>query len=233
MKSFISSAAFAASQAMSHAGQSVKRSHLVEVISAMLGYQSFAALCVEEADTTLEYHLADAELYVLNMPLARDRAEKLGVLHSLLACKEAISSTFPAPVYGDIEAFWDSHARELLEAEIANGEDTAAAMAACNAVFPDSPDLGPPEDSADLWASTDGWSIEARGTMSGEYDPEGDQMFNGHTLDVWGELFYIKAGRAGLIFEESQEGAELDDDWRDDDSDDLDEQYAERMERDD
>ncbi len=233
MKCLISSAAFAASQTMSQAGHAIKRSHLVEVISAMLGYRSFAALCVEESDSSLENHLVDAELYVLNMPLAKDRASKLGVPQSLDACKAAVVSTFPVPIYDGIDEFWDSHARELLEGEIADGENTAAAMAGCNADFPDSPDLQPPEDSGDLWASTDRWSIEASGTMSGEYDPAGDRMFNGHTLEVWGELSYIKAGRSGLIFEESNEGAELEDDWGDDDSDDLDEQYAERMERDD
>ncbi|HEL7629402.1 TPA: hypothetical protein UL921_001188 [Stenotrophomonas maltophilia] len=232
MKSLISSAAFAASQALSQQSVSIKRSHLVEVISALLGYRTHAALCAEEADASLEHHLADAELYVLNMPLAEERADALGVQPSVAACKTAIESTFTVPVYDGVDNFWDSYARELLEAEIANGEDTASVMASCNAEFPDSPDLEPWEPSGDLWASTTQWAIKAKGTMAGEYDPDGDHMYNGHTLNVWGQLIYQKAGRSGLIFVESEEGAELDDDFRDDDYDELDEEFAKRMESD-
>lgn len=35
----------------------------------------------------------------------------------------------------------------------------------------------------DLWSARDEWTIEADGDMTGEYDPEGDRMFNGDTLN--------------------------------------------------
>lgn len=46
--------------------------------------------------------------------------------------------------------------------------------------------------------------------------PEGDRMYNGHQFDVWGKLLFAKAGRAGLIYLDSEEGASADDNWRDD-----------------
>ncbi|MNC36215.1 hypothetical protein D3C81_1419680 [compost metagenome] len=59
------------------------------------------------------------------------------------------------------------------------------------------------------------WTIGASGTWTGEYDPDGDRMFNGNTLDVRGRLVYAKAGRAGLIRMDEEDGASPVDDWRD------------------
>ena len=60
----------------------------------------------------------------------------------------------------------------------------------------------------------------ADGTMTGEYDPEGDRMFNGDTLNCRGWLIYRKAGRAGLVFIEGDGTGGADDSWRDLDRDD-------------
>src|SRR3546814_8573213 len=56
--------------------------------------------------------------------------------------------------------------------------------------------------------------------MIGEYDPNGDRMFNGDTLKCSGWLVYQKAGRAGLVFQEGGAGASADDSWRDQDYED-------------
>lgn len=53
--------------------------------------------------------------------------------------------------------------------------------------------------------------------MEGEYDPDGDRFYNGHVLNVRGELTFAKAGRAGLILLDTDEGASLDDDGMYDD----------------
>jgi predicted ATPase len=51
--------------------------------------------------------------------------------------------------------------------------------------------------------------------MTGEYEPEGDRMFNGNTLNCRGWLTYRKAGRAGLVFVEAGGTGGADDSWRD------------------
>ena len=61
MSNLVRSAAYAASQALSAQGLTVKRSHLSEIIAALLGYRTHAALAVEEADPKLDYHLDDGD----------------------------------------------------------------------------------------------------------------------------------------------------------------------------
>jgi hypothetical protein len=214
----ISSAAFAASQALAGQGLRVARSHLTEVLASLLGYKTLAALQVEESDPTLDYHLDDAERLVLDRPAGMARAEALGLPETAVtACIDALKATAEIPVHTGVSDLYDEHVREELEQIIADGESTAMATAESNGSFPDAPYLDDePITSGDLWASAAEWSIEASGSLSGEYDPEGDRMYNGHEFDVWGKLLFAKAGRAGLIYLDSEEGASADDDWRDD-----------------
>lgn len=214
----VSSAAYAASQALSQRGLNISRSHLSEVVAALLGYKTLAALKVEESDQSLDYHLDDAERLILNLPLGLVRASSIGLSEIVVdMCVEALKAVATVPVHTGIPDLYDGYAREMLELAIAEGESTAMATAESNASFEENPYM---EDEAttsgDLWEAPTEWSIEATGTMSGEYDPDGDRMYNGHAMDVWGKLLFFKAGRAGLIYIESEDGASLDDTWRDD-----------------
>ncbi|WP_313497670.1 hypothetical protein [Pseudoxanthomonas mexicana] len=214
----ISSAAFAASQALANKGLRVSRSHLNEVLAALLGYKTLAALQAEESDPTLDYHFDDAERLVLSIPDGATRAQALGLPGAVAAaCAEAVKAKSVVPVHFGVSAFYDEYARELLEQSIMEGESTAMAMADSNASFSEDPYLQDEgSTSGDLWTSPTEWSIEASGTLSGEYDPEGDRMYNGHNFDVWGKLLFAKAGRAGLIYQDYEEGASADESWRDD-----------------
>lgn len=229
MSNYVRSAAFAASRVLAAQGLTVKRSHLSEVIAALLGYRTHAALSVEEADPKLDYHLDDAEILVLNLPMGERRAAELGLAAAgaapsavTTACVEALkASAGSTDVYVSVADFYDLHARQALAETIYNADDVAGAMAESNASFPDEPDMDiecPP--TTDLWAAVDEWTIEADGTMTGEYDPEGDRMFNGDTLNCRGRLIYRKAGRAGLVFIEGDGTGGADDSWRDLDRDD-------------
>jgi hypothetical protein len=223
MSNHVRSAAYAASQALAAQGFTVKRSQLSEVVAALLGYRTYAALVVEEANPNLDYHLDDAEIIVLNLPMGAQRILELGLeagsAPSMVtpACIAALKvSANQAGVYEGVADFYDSHAREALAEAIYNSDELAGAMADSNASYPDEPemDLECPA-TADLWAATDDWMIEADGNMTGEYDPEGDRMFNGDTLNCRGSLTYRKAGRAGLVFVESGGTGGADDSWRD------------------
>src|SRR3546814_3201428 len=95
MATFVSPAAYAASQTLAAQGLPVKRSHLSEVIAALLGYHSYAALTVEEADATKVLHLDDAEIIVLNQALGLERANGLGLQGppTVAACVAALKAT--------------------------------------------------------------------------------------------------------------------------------------------
>lgn len=225
MSNFARTAVYTASQTLAAQGRTVKRSHLTEIVAALLGYHTHAALTVDEADATREYHLDDAEIYVLNIPLGTERAIELGLQNAagvVKACAAALKADGgQAGVYESVAEFYDSHAREALSEAIYDSNDVAGAMADSNASFPNEPqmEVACPATS-DLWAARVEWTIEAAGDLTGEYDPEGDRMFNGDRLNCRGWLTYRKAGRAGLVFAESGGIGGADDSWRDRDYED-------------
>lgn len=229
MSHYVRVAAFAAAQSLAERGSKVKRSHLTEIIAALLGYRTFAAMVVEEADSRSGYHLEDAEIVVLNGPMGSKRAEALGVSDAQASaalvtqvCIDAVKAAVTsADAYVGVEDFYDSHARQALAEAIYTNDDVASAMAECNAYFPDEPDMPmecPPTEN--LWAAVQEWSIQADGILTGEYDPEGDRMFNGDQLQCRARLVYYKAGRAGLVLAQSEAMGGLENRWRDQDRDD-------------
>ncbi len=226
MSNHVRSAAYAAYHNLATQGLTVGRSHLTEIIAALLGYRTYAALAVEEADPRVEYHLGEAEIVVLNLPMGTTRVAELGlgVAPSVItaACVEALKAGAGlASVFVGVAEFYDSHAREALAEAIYSADDVAGAMAESNATFPDEPEMDIECPSTpDLWAAVEEWTIEGNGTMTGEYDPDGDRMFNGDKLNCRGWLTYRKAGRAGLVLVEGGGMAGADDSWRDQDRDD-------------
>lgn len=219
MINLIRNACYKTAQGLKQRGLTAKRTHLHEIISAMLGYSSYAALIKEESDTQLDYHFADAEFIVLNKLKAKERAEKLGVpAVAISICIEEWKTDSLVPVFESLSDFCDEHLREAFEVFIYDQLGESGVMAESNASFENYPDMD--EDfkfSGDLWTSPEEWSIEDSGTLVGEYDPDGHRVFNGDTLIVSGRLTYSKAGRAGLIFlpESSDVSASEDDTWRD------------------
>jgi len=225
MTELVSSAAFAASKIISNSALTVKRSHLGEIVAAMLGYRTLAALKIEETDPSLDRHLGEAEMLVLNGALAMERTE--GLLDALTfaqraivvqACSQALTNAADVPVYRDVSEFYDAYARDALSEAIASSDEVAGGMADTNASFvadPEVPDEVPPTD--DLWAARTEWTIAINATMTGEYDPEGDRPFTGNTLNCYAKLSFAKAGRAGLVFAESEAYGGVDDSWREQD----------------
>lgn len=235
MANIVSSAAHAATQTLAQHEPAPKRSHLIEIIAALLGYRTYAALTAENADPTLELHLEDAEILVLDHDAGIVRARQLitdetAIDTVVTACAEALR--LPGARYElfvGIEDFYDSHAREALADTIYNSDEVAAAMSESNASFPNEPwmDVECPK-TEDLWSANGEWTISAQGVMKGKYDPDGDRMFNGDTLNCSGALTYRKAGRAGLVFSDSDGTGGADDRWRDADREDEARYWAEQ-----
>ncbi|WP_402721297.1 hypothetical protein [Janthinobacterium rivuli] len=220
MTKLINVASHAVSKSLVKDGKSIKRSHIQEVLAAILGYQTYAALSVEENDDSLAYHLDDAEMLVLNPPAGARRAHALDVAAPGLieACIAALQNVAPVRVYEDLDQFYDDYAREELVDTITNSDDVSAAMSETNAYFDSEANL-PYETPAtdDLWAARSEWCIEASGDIKGGHDTESDRMFAGDTLNCRGKLTFDKAGRAGLIFLESEGSAGVDESWREQD----------------
>lgn len=180
---------------------SLKRSHIHEVIAALLGYASHAAMVEDDKNPQREYSLADAEYIILNVPQGMERAQKFNVSDEGFGVFiSELKSGLPMKVSESVDDFYDDHIREILEEAIYQDAAESGEMAESNADFPDYPDMDYDlVTSGNLWTSVDEWSIADTGTLSGEYDPEGDRMYNGHLLNVQGKLTFAKAGRAGLI----------------------------------
>ncbi|WP_449429149.1 hypothetical protein [Rhodanobacter umsongensis] len=217
MKTEISSAAYAASKAVALRGLVVKRSHLSEVIAALLGYRTFAALTLEEDDSKLDYHLDDAELLVLNVPLGLERCVELSIpVEVASVCADAFKAATSIEVFMGVADLYDGYVREAMEQSLSESEEASAAMAETNAHYPDYPDLEMNEPTSDLWQSRTEWSMSVSGTMTGEYHPDDDRLFSGDEIGVGGKMMFTKAGRAGLIVtgSDASGGGPTGDDWR-------------------
>lgn len=233
MTKLISAASYAASKSLESLAQNgldiqpIRRSQIQEVLAAMLGYQTYAALTVEEQDDSLDFHLDDAEMLVLNQPVAERRAIGLGIgldaIPQLIkACVSAIQGATSMRVHEGMDDFYDSYAREALVEAIIQSDDVSATMSETNAEFDSEPYL-PIETPAteDLWEARTEWSVEASGDMKGGHDIDSDRMFVGDTLNCRGKLTFAKAGRAGLILLDSEASAGVDESWRELDAEDY------------
>lgn len=198
---------------------SLKRSQLHEVIAALLGYASHAALVTESKSEEYQYEFSDAEFIVLNVPFGRLRAQKFSMPDDVFnGCITEIKAGLTIPVFDSVEDFYDAHLRELLAKLIYDDAEESGVMADSNASYPEYPYMDDKiVTSGAVWSSVDEWTVEDTGTLEGEYDPEGDRMYNGHKLEVKGVLKFAKAGRPGLILliDDCDFFVSSDDSWRD------------------
>jgi hypothetical protein len=223
MTTLVTSAAYAASKTLAPLGPTFKRSQLSEVIAALLGYQTYAALGIEESNARLPHHLDDAEILVLDKPAAEKRAAAIGITNVpavLQACIDAIrGSVVPViSVFVGVDDFYDSYARNRMVQVAMLSDEVSGTMADSNAIFDDDPEFQDETPTTDnLWQARTVWAIEADGNWVGSYDPDADRMFNGDTLNCSAKLSYDKAGRSGLIESSSEAYAHRDDSWEDED----------------
>src|SRR3546814_15118798 len=73
MATFLAPAAYAASKSLAAQGLSAKRSHLSELLAALLGYRTLAALTAADLDPGLNYHFDYADVTVLLPPTQLER----------------------------------------------------------------------------------------------------------------------------------------------------------------
>lgn len=218
MNDAIQSICYKISQHPEVQNSSLKRSQLHEVVAALLGYKSHAAMVQEDKNPEQDYVLSDAEFIILNVAQGRSRAEKFEMSEtSINHCIEEMKVGLLVPVFLSVDDFYDDTQVSFLE-KIQDDIFSSDAIANSNADFDDLPYLDQKITvSGDLWKSTHDWSIEDTGVMEGDYSSEGERFFNGNRLDVTAKFAFAKAGRAGLIFlsDDSHCNLYANDDWYD------------------
>lgn len=206
MTDIVKKAAFAVKKTLASKGIQIRHGIALEIIAALLGYRTYAALVTEESDESLRYHLGDAEFVVLDQHGADARLQELGLseffvlddfIQSLVDCRGA--------VFQSLHEFYDDYAREAIREIILSSESVIAVMENTTATSPYWVEL---DDrwtvSGEVWSSVDRWRFEVFGTMDGEHlgtfpDPEDAEQLEGTgEIHCDGWLEFVKAGRSGL-----------------------------------
>lgn len=206
---------------------SFSRAQCSEVVAAYLGYENLAALQSEEADDSLDMRFADAEFIILNVESGIRRLQALAgenisaVLSDLVSVQMVRSLSIAddtCKVFTSIDEFYFEHVQEQMCEAIIFCDEWGSATSELNAEFSDYPEMNEKYSiSGDLWKSREEWSLEAQGSAIGSYVGS-DRFYNGHKIDCWGKLEFIKAGRAGLILSGLDASAGTsNEDWRDED----------------
>lgn len=208
MANLACSAARAASKSLAEQGITVQHGHLLELMSALLGYGTYASLVAEEADTSLPLHLGDAELYVVSIDRFFARFFELmpepvrgHVRPVYKACVSAFEAAVtPRPVRGiSGRMAFDFSDGEALAA-IRRDPATRKRIRDSKASYEELKHLELWRLQGDPWKATNTWAICAHAILSGWYSEKRrrDYGADGEWVEVIAEFRYRKAGRAGL-----------------------------------
>lgn len=208
MANLVSSAARAAAKSLADQGITVQHGHLLELVSALLGYGTYASLVAEEADTSLPLHLGDAQLYVVSIDRFFARFFELapepvrGHVRSVYkACLSGLEAAVaPRPVRsisGKITfAFMDEEAMGSIRCD----PSVRKRIRESNACYDQLNRLESWRLNEEPWVATNTWAICAHAVFEGWYADNRRQDYgaDGEWLQVIAELRFRKAGRGGL-----------------------------------
>lgn len=205
----------------SSSGVKLKPTHAHELIAAMFGYGSHAALLADTASPVDSLSTADWLIPDIGrMDARRSALTGLPQLRSskdlAISAIEALRSAgyFNGGVLGlEQDLGYDVVEALLPKLECELSDDVSSATAETNADYGDDIDW---DYDVKVTRTTGHVSIRATGTLTGEMDPEADRMYSGHVLDivVRVELDAI-AGRAAYVLADTDVSAGVQD-WRGD-----------------
>ncbi len=204
----------------SYSGVKLKPTHAHELIAAMFGYGSHAALLADTASPVDSLSMADWLIPDIGRMDSRRKSltglPQLGSSKDLaMSAIEALRSAgyFKGGVLG-LEQDLSSDVVEVLlpKLECELSDDVSSATAETNAEYGDDIDW---DYDVEVTRATGYVSIRASGTLTGEMDPEADRMYSGHVLDITVRVDLDPvAGRAGLMIADTGVSARVQD-WRD------------------
>lgn len=170
--------------------------HVHQLVSAALGYRSYAAYAAAVDDGSEASSLEGVVHALLDQETFRERLADIGYDLQADDIGSAVGHGFAqllpdVKLHGDAEDLADS-VRLDVESDITNGEDFSAVHAETNAGMAEIDDLElVPVQSID--ESTGEWVFEASGTASLEVD--GDRPYAGNQISVCGRVTFLKLGR--------------------------------------
>ena len=215
----LSSLAYQVHTSLRQSSPSVKRTHVQEVISALLGFQTYAAYHVQGSPGFDE--LANAEHVILQAELAVQRATGLGLSASdaeLLVDEttrqmKAASPASGPRVHASTDDFNDDFLRPYMEAEALDSGEVSSEMASTNAYLSEVSveDIVP---DCEILDARDAWSLVGTGVVDMDQDPE--KPFSGDTVNITVHVVFDLVGRIGLIRADTEVSASLADSWYDD-----------------
>lgn len=207
MTDLVKTAAFAAKKSLALKGIKVQHGVALEIVAAFLGYRTYAALVVEESNNSLEYHLADAEIVVLDYQGGVSRLMELEVLQAFIvqdfidAIAECRHGVFP-----DLSEFLDDYIQRELQDVILSDERVIAAVDCATGSEPFSVELDGGFSFEPLWSTVDAWEVSCFGTVDGLADradfDDGDHE-EAEEIRCRARVKFAKTGRAGLKFQRS------------------------------
>ena len=208
MTDFVKTAAFAAKSSLALRGIKVQHGIALEVIAAFLGYKTYAALVVEQSSEALKYHLADAEVIVLDYQGGVSRLTELEALQAfivqdfidaLVNCRDG--------VFSDLPDFLDDYIQQELRDVILSDESVINAVNRATGSDPFSVELDEGKSfSEPLWGASDTWEVSGFGTVHGvddRADVDDEAHESEEAIRCFGWVKFSKAGRAGLKFQRS------------------------------
>lgn len=208
MTDFVKTAAFAAKKSLALKGIKVQHGIALEIVAAFLGYRTYAALMVEEGNESLTYHLADAEIIVLDCDGGITRLTELEVMQGFIA-QDFIDAIVECRdgVFPDLTVFLHDYVERELQDVIFSRETVIEAVEHATGSEPFSAELdGHWSFSEQLWTASDSWEVSCSGSVEGvangiSTDADDDGVVEEVGCSGW--VKFAKAGRAGLRFQRS------------------------------
>lgn len=221
----LSSLAYQVLTFIRHFDAAPKRTHVLEILAAMLGYRTYAAYKTDNFAGSKFESLDEAEHIVLQPELGLLRADELGMneaVASQLIAEAAQRFKLASPpqrpvVHGSLSDFFEIFLRHHMEEEALNSDEASSAMANTNA-YVDEVDIEDISPDSGLLAARDTWAVLGTGMIS--MDQDEDKPFHGDTMNVSVRVAFEIVGRVGLVRTDTEVFAGLDTSWQDEDLDD-------------
>lgn len=201
MKSILSPVSLYAQALLSAKGIEIKHSTLLQILAALLGYETYAALKHEEDDQNLDFHLMDADFFILNISLGETRASRLcdSPETVVVECIEALKRMLPAPVFTSIESFYSKHGNDAVAAAFDDRDLLTKQVGSTWSPKGKLVITGNFTCDETVWTAREIW------TLKGEAFWESDGKLSANGKTPIGIVVYRKAGRGGLISNTSDE----------------------------
>lgn len=201
MASILTAVSLHAQTSLSANGIEIKHSTLLQILAALLGYETYAALKQEEGNQSLQFHLVDAEFFILNISLGDARASRLcdRPKEIVAECIEALKRMLQVPVFFSVDTFYSERGNEAVAAVLDDPDLLAKQIGSAWSPQGKLVITGMYTCDETVWSARSVW------TLKGEAFWDSASKLSATANKLIGSVVYRKAGRVGLISSTSDE----------------------------